>query len=150
MYYILEMEMPQVLIEELKEAAKKEQLSIDEYFNKCLKYHIAQPEEIEKITKRYEELDFEDKYLYDEIKVIRDYPVNDGESEYQARMRCLREERKLNHDYEYLPRISSQEFIDQIEDDDFFLKYGNPVLIEDKTAELIAMSEEYYERIRPE
>ncbi|MBR5341135.1 MAG: hypothetical protein IK151_04325 [Erysipelotrichaceae bacterium] len=148
MYYVLEMEMPQVLIDRLKEAAVKEHLSIDEFFDKCIKYHISHPEEIEKFKKEYDEMSFEDKFLYDEVKIVREYPVNDGESEYLARMRCLKEERSLNENHDRLPRIASEEFINHIEDDDFFLKYGNPVLIEDERGDLVAMNVEYYERIK--
>ncbi len=44
--------------------------------------------------------------------------------------------------------ITQQEFLDHIEDDDFLLKYGNPVavLVEDGSV-LICMAIEYYERM---
>lgn len=53
-----------------------------------------------------------------------------------------------------LPSINSitqQEFIDHIEDDDFLLKYGNPVavLLEDGRV-LTCMAIEYYERMTGE
>ncbi len=44
--------------------------------------------------------------------------------------------------------ITQQEFLDHIEDDDFLLKYGNPVavLVEDGSV-LMCMAIEYYERM---
>lgn len=47
--------------------------------------------------------------------------------------------------------ISQKEFCDHIEDDDFFLKFGNPVAI--KTEDgiiLMCMAIEYYERMTGE
>ena len=44
--------------------------------------------------------------------------------------------------------ITQREFLDHIEDDDFLLKYGNPVavLVEDGSV-LMCMAIEYYERM---
>lgn len=44
--------------------------------------------------------------------------------------------------------ISQQELCDHIEDDDFFLRYGNPVAIRtDDGKTLLLMAIEYYERM---
>lgn len=46
------------------------------------------------------------------------------------------------------PEITQQEFCDHIEDDDFFLVYGNPVIIRaDSGAKLLAVAFPMYERI---
>ena len=45
------------------------------------------------------------------------------------------------------PEITQQEFCDHIEDDDFFLVYGNPVVIRaDSGAKLLAIAFPLYER----
>lgn len=47
--------------------------------------------------------------------------------------------------------ITQQEFCDHIEDDDFLLKYGNPVaILTDNGSVLICMAIEYYERMTGE
>lgn len=47
--------------------------------------------------------------------------------------------------------ISQDEFCDHIEDDDFFLRYGNPVAIKaDNGAVLLCMAIEYYEQMTGE
>ena len=44
--------------------------------------------------------------------------------------------------------ISQQELCDHIEDEDFLLRYGNPVAIkEDNGTVLVLMAIEYYERM---
>lgn len=44
--------------------------------------------------------------------------------------------------------ITQKEFLDHIEDDDFLLKYGNPVaILTDDGSVLMCMAIEYYERM---
>ncbi len=44
--------------------------------------------------------------------------------------------------------ISQQEFCDHIEDDDFLLRYGNPVAVKSENGQvLICMAVAYYERM---
>ena len=46
------------------------------------------------------------------------------------------------------PEISQQEFCDHIDDDDFFLVYGNPVIIKaDSGTKLLCIAFPMYERI---
>ena len=46
------------------------------------------------------------------------------------------------------PEITQQEFCDHIEDDDFFLVYGNPVVIrEDSGTRLLCMAFPMWERL---
>ena len=54
----------------------------------------------------------------------------------------------IMRDMAYLPQISEDEFTAHIEDDDFFRKYGNPVVIHsEEHDELVCMSYAYYERL---
>ena len=48
----------------------------------------------------------------------------------------------------YMPEITEEELVAHIEDDDFLLVYGNPVLIRSKDGkhDCVLMSIEYYER----
>ncbi len=48
----------------------------------------------------------------------------------------------------YINMISQQELCDHIEDDDFLLRYGNPVAIRcDDGSVVLLMAIEYYERL---
>lgn len=48
----------------------------------------------------------------------------------------------------YINIITQQELCDHIEDDDFMLRYGNPVAIKaDDGSVLLLMAIEYYERL---
>ena len=57
-------------------------------------------------------------------------------------------EKKDNERRLYMPEISEDELVAHIEDDDFLLVYGNPVLIRGKDGkhDCVLMSIEYYER----
>lgn len=47
--------------------------------------------------------------------------------------------------------ITQQEFCDHIEDDDFFLRFGNPVIIKTDTGtKLLCVAVEYYEQLTGE
>ena len=51
----------------------------------------------------------------------------------------------------HINMISQQELCDHIEDDDFLLRYGNPVAIKaDDGTILVLMAIEYYERLTKE
>lgn len=48
----------------------------------------------------------------------------------------------------YINMISQQELCDHIEDDDFLLRYGNPIAVKsDDGTVLVLMAIEYYERM---
>ena len=50
--------------------------------------------------------------------------------------------------YMYLPNITQEEFVEHIEDEDFFRKYGNPVIIRTGSGDdCVAMSAQLYDRI---
>ena len=57
------------------------------------------------------------------------------------------EERKAS-DYLKLPEISAEDFGKHMAEDDFLLRYGNPVVIHrDDKCDLLCMAREYYERL---
>lgn len=48
----------------------------------------------------------------------------------------------------YLPAMTQKEFVEHIEDEDFFREYGNPVIIRAKSGDdCVAMSVQLYDRI---
>ena len=48
----------------------------------------------------------------------------------------------------YLPAMTQKEFVEHIEDGDFFRKYGNPVIIRTESGDdCVAMSAQLYDRI---
>ena len=50
--------------------------------------------------------------------------------------------------YMYLPNMTQEEFVEHIEDEDFFRKYGNPVIIRTGSGDdYVAMSAQLYDRI---
>ena len=50
--------------------------------------------------------------------------------------------------YMYLPNMTQKEFVEHIEDEDFFRKYGNPVIIRTESGDdCVAMSAQLYDRI---
>ena len=50
--------------------------------------------------------------------------------------------------YMYLPHMTQEEFVEHIEDEDFFRKYGNPVIIRAESGDdCVAMSVQLYDRI---
>ena len=50
--------------------------------------------------------------------------------------------------YMYLPNMTQEEFVEHIEDKDFFRKYGNPVIIRTGSGDdCVAMSAQLYDRI---
>lgn len=50
-----------------------------------------------------------------------------------------------------MPEISQQEFCEHIEQDNFFITYGNPVTIQTESGEhVVCMSAAFYERITGE
>ena len=48
----------------------------------------------------------------------------------------------------YFPNMTQEEFVEHIEDKDFFRKYGNPVIIRTGSGDdCVAMSAQLYDRI---
>ena len=85
MYYIYEFEMPQSMADEFERVAAEQGLSTDELFCRTLEYYINNPEELKKLKEEF-------KDQPEIAKIIRQYPVMDGESEDDAKLRALKEE----------------------------------------------------------
>ena len=48
----------------------------------------------------------------------------------------------------YFPSMTQEEFVEHVEDNDFFRKYGNPVIIRAESEDdCVAMSAQLYDRI---
>ena len=150
MYYIYELQMPKEMADQFQQMADKRGISTDELFCETLKYYIDHPEELKALHEEY-------KDQPELVKVVREYPVMDGESEADAKLRALEQEEKnigvlsskpAAHE---LPTVSEQELLDHVEDEDFFTRYGNPVLVQSKDgSEVVFMSFELYERMMRE
>lgn len=53
-----------------------------------------------------------------------------------------------NENYMYLPTLTEDEFIENIESENFFRKFGNPAIIRTKAREsFIVLSAELYDRM---
>lgn len=146
MYYIYELQMPQEMAEQFERVAAERGVTTDELFCETLQYYIDHPEELKALKEEY-------KDQPEVVQIIRKYPVLDGESEEEAKARALLAEdngRGMFVDdmcVSDLPVITEQELCDHVEDDDFFEKYGNPVLVQSKNSgKVVFMSFELYER----
>lgn len=150
MYYIYEIQMPEEDYQLLKDIIAKENITLDELCRQGLTYLIGHSQEVRSWKEQMDQMPLDERKRYDQIKTVRVYPVEDGESEEQARDRILQKEHEA---YPYsnrlsaLPEISQQEFCDHIEDEDFFLVYGNPVIVRaDCGIKALAVAFPMYER----
>lgn len=150
MYYVYEMQMPEEDRKLLESVAEKEGLSMNALFLKVLQELKDHPEDYYAWKKQFDQLPEEERRRLEQIRISCVYPVEDGETEEEARERMLR---KAHQAFPFLdspttlPVISQQEFCDHIEDDDFFLVYGNPVVIrENSGTKLLATAFPMWER----
>lgn len=145
MYYILELEISVKFKVLLDAAAVRENLILEEFIVRSFADFLKDAEKVKTLKAEYDALPENQKVNDDDIRVIRMFPVNDGESEDEARaITILKEEER----YTPMPEISAAEFREHIEDDDFPLRYGNPVVINgDNGKKLVCLSWEFYERI---
>lgn len=150
MYYIYEMQMPEEDRQMLKAIAAKEKMSVNDFFTMGFAYIATHPDEVRAWKEWYDRQPEEEKRRLERIKITRIYLVEDGETEEEARRRQIQKE----HDaFPYLdeppalPVITQQEFCEHIDDEDFFLTYGNPVIIKsDSGTKLLAIAFPLYER----
>ena len=149
MYYVYEMQMPEEDLQLLKAIAAKDKISLNDLFLQVMRYIADHPDEMRTWKEEFDRLPEEEKRELERIKISCVYPVEDGETEEEARARMLR---KAHQAYPFpyspttLPEISQQEFCDHIEDDDFFQTYGNPVVIRaDSGTKLLATAFPMYE-----
>lgn len=145
MYYIYELQMPQEMAAQFERVAAERGITTDKLFCETLQYYIDHPEELKALKEEY-------KDQPEVVQVIRKYPVLDGESEEEAKARALLAEDSGRGMFvgdicvSDLPAITEQELCDHVEDDDFFEKYGNPVLVQSKNGgKIVFMSFELYE-----
>ena len=150
MYYVYEMQMPEEDLQMLKAIAAKDKISLNDLFLRVFAYISDHPKEMRAWKEEFDQLPEEEKRRMERIKITRIYPVEDGETEEEARSRQIQKEQDA---FPYLdcnsalPVISQQEFCDHIEDDDFFQTYGNPVVIrENSGTKLLATAFPMYER----
>ena len=127
LYYIYEMEMPEECRKIIQEAAEKAHMTTDQLFCGWLKYLVENPEETKKVKADWDALSVEERAKYEQIKLVRIYPVHEGESDEAARAIAVYKERYGKQIP--LPEISQTDFIEHLDDDNFFLAYGNPVVV---------------------
>ena len=145
MYYILEIEMSFEFKELLDAAAERENLTLEEFIVHSLTVLLKDTEKVKKLKAEYDALPEKQKVHDDDIRVIRMFPVYDGESEDETRAIAILKEKER---YTPMPEISVSEFREHIEEDDFPLRYGNPVVINsDNGKKLVCLSWEFYERL---
>ena len=150
MYYVYEMQMQEKDRCSLEGVTAKERQSLNDFFMQGFAYIAGHPEEVRAWKEQYDRLPEEERRRLDVIKISRIYPVEDGETEEEARNRQIQKE----HDaFPYLdgpaalPVITQQEFCDHIDDEDFLLAYGNPVIIKAESGtKLLAIAFPMYER----
>jgi hypothetical protein len=150
MYYIYEMNMTEDDLQHLKNLAAEDMMSLNDFFNLGFAYIAEHLDEVKTWKEWYDQQPEEEKRRVERIKITRIYPVEDGETEEEARNRQLQKERDA---FPYLdgpaalPVIPQQEFCDHIDDEEFFLAYGNPVVIKsDSGTKLLAIAFPLYER----
>ncbi len=136
MYYIYELNMPEEVKEKLVQTAAERGVTTDELVQSWLEWAVEHKAEFEEMVKNHKALSEEERAKGEAIKIVRSYPVHDGESEAEAKLRALREETgrtlgPLSNDVEtmMLPMISEEEFCEHVEDENFYEKYGNPCVI---------------------
>ena len=145
MYYILELEISVEFKALLDAAAEREKLTHEELIVRSFADFLKDTEKVKKLKAEYDALPENQKVNDGDIRVIRMFPVYDGESEDEARAIAILKEKER---YRPMPEISVSEFREHIEEDDFLLRYGNPVVINsDNGKKLVCLSWEFYERL---
>lgn len=145
MYYILELEIAVYIKDRLDALAKEQNLSLEDYIVHTLSEFLSDNEKVEKLKADYDALHDSEKYASQDIRVIRIFPVNEGETEDEARAKAILKE---NGRYTTLPEITVLELKEHIDEDDFPLRYGNPVVINgDNGKNLVCLSWKLYERL---
>ena len=144
-YYIFEVEMPEEYEVVLRNIAEREKITLDELTTASLKYMTEHTEEVKGWKTEFDKLPENIKEKLQRINVNCIYPVYDDETEEMARNRALAREikPKLN-----LHEISQKEFVDHIDEDNFFQLFGNPVIINcDNGQKLVCMAWSMAERL---
>ena len=145
MYYILELEISVEFKSLLDAAAERENLTLEEFIVRSFADFLKDTEKVKKLKAEYDALPEKQKVNDDDIRVVRMFPVYAGESEDEARALAILKEKER---YTPMSEVSVSEFREHIEEDDFPLRYGNPVVINnDNGKKLVCLSWEFYERL---
>jgi len=143
-YYVWEIEMPDDYADCLRQIAAKANMTLEEMTVKALTYMTEHPDIFASWKAELDSLLQEQNSMSDKVRVLRIYPVYQDETEANARERAIMNENKTLP----LREMTQQEFCDHIEDDDFFLVYGNPVVVNgDDGQKLVCMAWPMAERM---
>jgi hypothetical protein len=150
MYYVYEMQMPEEDRKLLESIAAEEKILLNDLFLQGFADIIEHPEKYRAWKEAFDQLPEEERRRLERIRISCVYPVEDGETEKEAKERMLRKAHQafpFPYSPTTLPEISQQEFCNHIEDDDFFQTYGNPVVIRaDSGTKVLAVAFPMYER----
>ena len=98
MYYVYEMQMPEEDKRLLEGIAEKEGISMNALFLKALQELKDHPEDYYAWKKQFDQLPEEERRLLERIRISCIYPVEDGDTEEEAKERMLR---KANEAYPF-------------------------------------------------
>ena len=144
-YYIFEIEMPEEYEMQLRNIAEKESITIDELTSAGLRYMIEHTEDVIRWKLEQNSLPDNIKEMIQRIKLNSIYPVYENETEVIARNRAMSMESKS---VLKLHEISLKEFVDHIDEENFFQLFGNPVIINsDNGQRLVCMAWSMAERL---
>lgn len=145
MYYILEIEIAVYIKEQLEDLAKADNLTLEDYIVRAISDFLKDAEKVERLKAEYDAHPDYEKCNSKDIRFIRIFPVNEGESEDEARVKAILKE---IGQYSVLPEITISEPKEHIDEEDFPLRYGNPVIINgDNEQRLVCLSWKLYERL---
>ena len=96
MYYICELEMAKEQYRLLSEAAERESRTIDELFSDRVRAAVDHPDEFKRWKEEDDQITEEERSYLDQIKIIRYFPVEDGQTEEEARAEAISRERSYD------------------------------------------------------
>ena len=99
MYYVYEMQMPEEDLQMLKAIAAKDKISLNDLFLRVFAYISDHPKEMRAWKEEFDKLPEEEKRQLERIRISCVYPVEDWETEEEARNRMLQ---KAHEAYPYL------------------------------------------------
>ena len=94
-YYIYEIEMPSEDWQRIIGITAQEHISVDELFSGWMRYSIQHPEELIAWKEAYLKLPQEEKERLNRIRLVRIYPVEEGQTEEEARATAILKETQI-------------------------------------------------------
>lgn len=88
-YWLIDFNMPKKDVEKLQRIAASYEMTPDEYFDACLEHFLNSPEERKAFKEEYDRCMANGTPLDEHIQVLREFPVLKGETEMQARKKCV-------------------------------------------------------------